>query len=98
MKTNMKTNMPPDRSRLIRLASTLPVGSGERRTILAELQKTAGGYSDAEGITNGLIDIEKAILALSREKAVKREVGQLANLVREGYDLADKISAKLRPH
>ena len=38
-----RTLTASDRSALIRLASTMPAGSPERRAILAGLQKTAGG-------------------------------------------------------
>lgn len=48
-----RTLTPSDRSSLIRLASTLPVGSGKRRAILAGLARTAsfsGGEIPAESV------------------------------------------------
>ena len=36
----------PDRAPLMRLAATLPVGSSERRTILATIKKLAGTMDD----------------------------------------------------
>jgi hypothetical protein len=47
-----KTLTATDRKSLIKLASTLPVGSGERRVILAGLKKEAGfgTYRDQLGV------------------------------------------------
>ena len=74
----MKTTASSDRTALIRLAATLPVGSEERKVILAGLKKTAR-YS-ARDVAN--MDPDKA---MSAADDIRTQAGRKAKEYLDSY-------------
>ncbi len=78
-----KTLTAADRSSLIRLASSLPAGSAERRVILAGLQKTARLDDELEALVERVTGVESGHVLAERVFQVR-----LSNGSEVGVELA----------
>jgi len=96
-----------DRSRLIRLASTLPAGSEERRAILAGLSKSAADVdpkAELRRLKQVVDGFERGVLELNHIYAggVKGRDGsgwmdsRLEKALDSFFDAADELSAAAR--